>query len=143
MCVLLLFLIVLYVVNETTWFSSSCSYPRIYVTASNWPTLIVRICSFSGFYVKYILTSTYKSEYNFLTLSVKTAWFHKKKLKRSGYYIMSSSRRLGKFWRIRWNMKILHHPKNKHVHVPTYFWPDITTGRKSKICTSAIPHISQ
>ena len=31
---------------------------NIYVTAGNWPTLIVRICSFSVFYIKYILTST-------------------------------------------------------------------------------------
>ena len=30
---------------------------NIYVTAGNWPTLIVRIWSFSVFYVKYILTS--------------------------------------------------------------------------------------
>ena len=28
-------LIVLYVVNENTWFGYSCSYPRIYVTAGN------------------------------------------------------------------------------------------------------------
>ena len=64
-------------------------------------------------------------------------------LKLSGYNILSSSRWLENFGRIRWNMKILHHPKNKHVHVTTYFWPNITTGREEKICTSAIPHISE
>ena len=40
-------------------------------------------------------------------------------------------------------MKILHHPKNKHVHVTTYFEPNITTGRENKIFTSATPHISK
>ena len=49
---------------------------------------------------------------------------------------MSSSRWLEKFGRIRWNMKNLHHPKNKHVHVTTYFWPNITTGKGKK---SAFP----
>ena len=56
---------------------------------------------------------------------------------------MSSSRWLENFGRIRWNMKILHAPNNKHVHVTTYFWPNITTGRGEVICTSNIQHISQ
>ena len=40
-------------------------------------------------------------------------------------------------------MKNLHHPKNKHVHVTTYFWPNITTGREKRIYTSPKPNISQ
>ena len=56
---------------------------------------------------------------------------------------MSSSRWLEKFGRIRWNMKILHHPKNKHVHVTTYFWPNIRTGREKKLHFRYTVHITR
>ena len=56
---------------------------------------------------------------------------------------MSSSSKLEKLGRIRWNIKNFHHTKNKYVHVTTYFSPNITTRRKRKIYTSAIQNISQ